>query len=114
QVNEQSPSGTANHLAGSAAAAVPQQQWFHWAATRDDIGTTGRIRLFINGVLVASATGAAARADMQARVYLGCLDPGSGNFANWWLGNIDDVRITKGVARYVTDFTPPTVAFPDR
>lgn len=28
-------------------------------------------------------------------------------------GNLDEVRITKGVARYTSDFTPPTAAFPD-
>jgi hypothetical protein len=28
-------------------------------------------------------------------------------------GRADEIRITKGVARYTTDFAPPTAPFPD-
>jgi hypothetical protein len=41
-----------------------------------------------------------------------------GNYANldvnrWYTGYIDELRITKGIARYTTNFTPPTAAFLD-
>ena len=37
---------------------------------------------------------------------------GANNSANPLNGYIDDLRITKGYARYTTNFTPPTQAFP--
>jgi hypothetical protein len=32
---------------------------------------------------------------------------------NTFFGQLDDLRITKGVARYAGAFTPPTAAFPN-
>jgi hypothetical protein len=42
-------------------------------------------------------------------VRIGTLDGANWNF----VGYLDDFRITKGVARYTANFTPPTAPLPD-
>lgn len=95
-------SGTYNTLTSSA---ISTNTWFHFAFVRN--GTTQT--MYINGTSVASAsvTGAMNTVIRSLRVgYQG----GSANYLN---GYIDDLRITKGVARYTANFTPPTAAFPN-
>lgn len=76
--------------------------WNHVAVTR----TGGVIRLFVNGV-VESGTATYSRAiDSSNQMLVGAVvDP---YYLN---GYIDDFRITKGVARYTADFTPPREPF---
>lgn len=84
---------------------VAAQQWNHVAVCR--AGDT--YRLFLNGVQEAIAT----RSD-ALRVSTDPVNIGN-NGANSTYGGllIDEVRITKGVARYTANFTPPTESFPD-
>lgn len=80
--------------------------WHHAAVARQ--GTA--IRAFFNGVLAgSSATSSAALHSNTKAVYIGSGDAGGHGFG----GNIDEVRLTKGVARYTATFTPPAAPFPN-
>jgi hypothetical protein len=77
--------------------------WIHIAVTR----YSGTFRTFINGVQDKSVA--------NTTTYNGTYDlfgvwkySGSTNYLNAYM---QDVRITKGIARYTTNFTPPTSAF---
>lgn len=78
-------------------------KWHHIAYTRQ--GNT--LRLFLDGVLVGS--GNTAESIRTDAIYIG-LQPYS---LDWAVpGFYDELRITKGVARYTANFTPPDAPFP--
>jgi len=79
--------------------------WQHIALTYD--GANGR--LFLDGTLLV--TFAATPVDNTNPLVV-CNEP---LFDNNRSSNcfIDDLRITKGVARYIANFSPPTEPFPD-
>jgi hypothetical protein len=78
--------------------------WHHAALTR----SSGDHRLFLNGVQEGSIWNNSYN-QSNALIQIGQNSSGSQLFT----GYIDDLRITKGVARYTAAFTPPTDAFPD-
>ena len=104
-----SSNGTSwNLVSGNTFGTVNTGTWYHVALVRN--GST--VTPYLNGVAGTSATVTAALADFAV---LGIGDstqstPGASTLN----GYIDDLRITKGVARYTANFTPPTAAFPDQ
>jgi hypothetical protein len=85
---------------------IPTAQWVHVAVTR----ASGRIDLWINGTSVANATGNTDNISSSGlRIGRNAFAPSD----SFWSGNMDDIRITKGVARYTANFTPPSAAFPN-
>jgi hypothetical protein len=78
--------------------------WAHIAITRS--GSTWYV--FINGVLSYSQTLAGTLVQSQNTAYIGADIPDS-KYLN---GYIDDLRITKGLARYTANFTPPQGPLP--
>jgi hypothetical protein len=91
-------------LSDSGATTFTANTQTHWAVTRS--GTT--LRGFIAGVVVSSVTDSRTYASAST-AFIGANYLGTQAFEGW----IDDVRVTKGVARYTANFTPPSAAHPD-
>lgn len=91
---------------GVAAVSLALGSWRHVALTRS--GTS--VKLFYNGNAVLSVTSSATAGNSTNELIIG-NDIGFGG--NGVKGYIDEFRITKGVARYTSNFTPPTSAFPN-
>ncbi|HVG51538.1 MAG TPA: LamG-like jellyroll fold domain-containing protein, partial [Xanthobacteraceae bacterium] len=81
--------------------------WTHLAIVRKGNTFYG----FKNGVLTATASSALAIRPTTTGPMLGLWqqDPGSGNY--YLYGFIDEFRVSKGVARWVANFTPPAAPY---
>ncbi|MBK7402861.1 MAG: hypothetical protein IPJ34_43210 [Myxococcales bacterium] len=73
----------------------------HVAACRQVTGSTADLRLFWDGTLVASATGAATKIGTPTSVVIGGVTYGAEGLG----GRIDEVRISK-IQRYTANFVP--------
>jgi hypothetical protein len=91
----------ANAFNNSSTAAVVNT-WYHLALVRNS-GTT---KLYVNGTSVLSF------ADTTNYTCTFLTIGGYYDTNNIWNGYIDDFRVTKGYARYTSNFTPPTAPFP--
>ena len=83
---------------------IAQNTWHHLAVSR----ASGTVRIFLNGIQIYSATHTS-----------NCTDTGTtnigievGNSATPLNGYIDDLRVTKGIARYTSNFIPPLLPHP--
>lgn len=82
-------------------AALTTNLWQHIAIVRD--GGVGRV--YIDGVLKGSISSLNAPLSSNKPLKIGLWDYSAGN--EWFNGYIDDIRITRGVARYSSNFAPP-------
>lgn len=90
-----------------ASAAYAAGQWHHFAFVR-----SGNVfSLYINGTSVGTpVTDAGTMSNSAETLRIGMV----GNATDGYYlmnGYIDEYRITKGIARYTANFTPPTVSF---
>jgi len=79
--------------------------WHHIAVVRN----AGTYKAFKDGTDITTST----YTDFSTRDFSGLIIGGSSVSGRYFVGYIDEFRITKGVARYTTNFTPPGAAFPD-
>jgi len=106
------------NLSGNVAHGIASTTWAHVALCR----SSGVTKMFVNGVQKASysdtnnygfntATGAYAGTQGVANTYarIGEAQNASNNNNG---ANLDEVRVTIGVARYTAAFTPPTAPWP--
>ena len=88
---------------------VTRNAWHHFAVVRENSTT---IKIYVDGVLSATESSVAASAEFNSgggAIEIG-RNYGTTNTVHFVNGYIDDLRISKGIARYTKDFIPPSQA----
>lgn len=81
---------------------VPTGEWAHIAMVND----SSTIRLFINGTADGSAAiSGTPQSSAALKLVIGLYNS---EYYNGW---VDEFRISKGIARWTANFTPPTVPY---
>lgn len=83
---------------------MPLDQWVHLAVTR----SSGTLRIFINGIISGSFSDPINYSSASNNRFFS-----ANGFASSQDTFYDDFRFTVGVARYTSNFAPPTLPFPD-
>lgn len=92
----------------TANATLTKGAWRHVAVAKSG----SMVRIFLDGTLQAAANLVRNTVLGDYELKIGGLGFSPG-WEQYFIGYIDEVRITKGVARYTADFTPPAARFPD-
>lgn len=105
-VAQVSTTGTSWSATVTGSNVTSQGSFVHFALAR----AGGTLRLFVGGALHGSAALSGALFQSEHPVVVGATDASGAYSLN---GYLDALRITKGVARYTSAFTPPATAFPE-
>ena len=97
--------GTSGGNVADFSASPALNTWQHVAVVRQ----SGTVTLYVNGAASGTANWAGVNAGNVATFSVGAAY-GNARFAN---GYMDEFRVTKNIARYTSNFTPPTAPFPD-
>lgn len=91
-------------LADFASSGITNNTWAHLVISRS--GTS--LKCFVNGTQAGSTLTNSSNFTSTGSIFIGSFAAPS----NYYTGYMDDMRITKGYARYTANFTAPTAAFP--
>lgn len=105
--NAGSPSGSPFF---SSSITVSDNTWYHVALVRSGTGTNN-CTMYINGASAGSYTDTGIYDYSTPTIGSNPSDGGAAVSALAFGGYLDDFRITRGIARYTSAFTPPTSAF---
>ena len=95
-----------NTLVNTTSGGLSTSSWSHVAIVRD-VGNT--LTIYVNGVSKGSGALSHNMSDAVSRnLFIGKQY----NVTRHYDGQIADIRITKGVARYTSNFTPPAASLP--
>lgn len=83
---------------------APRNTWSHIALVR----YSGTVKMFVNGV---NRIGSVTNNSNIGSSAVPLIGASAHNTNEGFNGYIDDLRVTKGVARYTTDFIPPNNSF---
>jgi hypothetical protein len=96
---------TAGTITGVEGGSISLNQWTHFAVSVSNLSA----KIFLNGTQVGSTTTVPDYTATMLYVGIGGNGNGYGASTDNWAGYIDDLRITKGFARYTGNFTPSTL-----
>lgn len=88
---------------------ISDSNWYHVAIVRSGT-SSNNLKMYYNGNQVTQGTYTNQILSSVGSLYVGIGNQLGSQFSSY--GYIDDLRITNGVARYTSNFTPPTAALP--
>ena len=101
--------GDSSVIEKTTSSAIPTGIWSHIAAVR----SSGVLNLYLNGAQVGSGSSFTSNITRNNSygLSIGATTLSNGNSSDYFNGYLDDLRITKGVGRYVDNFTVPSSPF---
>jgi hypothetical protein len=93
---------TGASLVTTSGASIRDDSWHHVAVVRNGSSFV----CYIDGTSRGTGSWAGSITNIAGDIYIGADQ----NYGRNWQGYMSDLRITKGLARYTANFTPPTAA----